>query len=230
MNSTTNPSGTARRQGGSWTLEDTVNIPDRFNHAAGSVEKYRMYSNPASPVKHVFVHTLFVGDDGNETFGGECLEAAVCLVYFGFGSFVGGCEHDFHFPETGKNLELFLESLEKASKVPEAETGKENNRTPYARFIEAVTENMASCKPGWKEIFKENTKDDPVTEDELVIIKQHSPKFRRLTDTGIDAFDLDLTRDGCDTLVTLLNERSEAEGKDGNWYLAHEDEEMVHIG
>ena len=208
---------------GRWKLDEEV--------AADGVEKYRMYSNPDSPVRHIFVHTVYVGDDDeNQIFGGECLYAAVCLVYLGFDRFVGGICHDFHFPETEDNLALLLESLEKATES--ALEGEDDGSTPLDRFSVTFKENMSPCKPGWSEIFKEHIAEDPVTDEELAVIGNRSPRFCRYPDRAndIDAFDLPLTRDGCDSLVSLLNELCESKGKEGNWYLAHEDEEMVHVG
>lgn len=215
---------------GQWKLEDEVAVSDPFNHASDSVEKYRMFSNPVGPVKHVFVHTVYVEeDDEQQTFGGECLEASVCLVYLGFHHFVGGIGHDFHFPENEENLGLLLESLEKATEV--TLESEDDGRTPFARFAGTFKESMSPCKPGWSEIFKEYIAGDPVTDEELAVIGKRSPRFCRYTDRAndIDAFDLPLTRDECDSLVTLLNELCEAAGKETNWYLAHEDEEMVHV-
>ncbi len=219
----------------SWELVEDIPIADRFNHAADSVEAYRMYSCGSL---HVFTHTSKVEerDDEGGVFGAEY---PVCKVFFGFHSFVEGVCEDFHFPENETTLKDFLESLNAAWK--EKEGGEPSKRWPA--FVTAFRETMAHAsygcyKPGWTEIYKENPDiaydrecgAPEVTGDELAVIREADPDYTFAEDGGnaLYAFKLfALTRDQCDDIVDRLNRMLEEAGKEPCWYLGDEDEEYV---
>ena len=111
-----------------WVVEESVTIPDPFNHASADTGRVRMYSLPGKDT-HVYTSTNLFQDD--EDYG-------VCRVFFDFGGlFTPECE-DFSFKDTVKNGNKFLKALGEAWKKSQKETEPDECRKVFRELLEAA--------------------------------------------------------------------------------------------
>ena len=105
-----------------WVIEESVTIPDPFNHAADDMGRIRMYSMPGKD-EHVYTSTCLAAFDD---------EYGVTKVFFDFGGlFTPGCE-DFTYKDSARNDDRFLKSLGKAWKES-LETSDPDERRVFFR-------------------------------------------------------------------------------------------------